>query len=155
MLKLEHEFLYSISIDLGEAIPVGQTPNGVRMIMPVVGGTFKGPKMNGQVLNSGADWALLRPDGSLALDVRCALETSDGASIYSSYGGRIIIPEVIASQFSDPDQVEEIDPSDYYFRITPYYETSSERYAWKNNVVAIGVGKRTRSGVYYDVYEIK
>ena len=154
MLKLEHEFLYSISINLGEAIPVGPTPNGVRMIMPVVGGSFEGPMMSGRVLNSGADWALLRPDGSVALDVRCALETEDGASIYATYGGRIIIPDAVAERFGNPDQVEDVSPADYYFRITPYYETSSERYAWLNNVVAVGVGKRTKAGVYYDVYEI-
>lgn len=155
MLNLEHAFLYSTSIELADAIPVGPTPNGVRMIINVTGGAVEGPLIKGRVLNSGADWAVLRPDGTVAIDVRCAIETDDGAHIYVTYGGRIDVPESLAPRFSDPELVEDIDPSDYYFRITPYFETSSEKYAWLNKVVAVGLGKRTKAGVYYDVFEIK
>ena len=31
---------------------------------------------------------------------------------------------------------EAVPPADYYFRTTPYFETSSEKYAWLNKIVA-------------------
>jgi hypothetical protein len=48
-----------------------------------------------------------------------------------------------------------VDPSEYYFRTTPFFETASEKYAWLNKLVAVGVGRRTRTGVVYSVYAIK
>ena len=32
-------------------------------------------------------------------------------------------------------------PVDYYFRTTPYFETSSQKCAWLNKIVAVGVGQ--------------
>src|SRR5215467_4752093 len=37
---------------------------------------------------------------------------------------------------------ESVDPSSYYFRTTPYFETSSENYAWLNRICAIATGSR-------------
>ena len=50
---------------------------------------------------------------------------------------------------------ETIDPSEYYFRTTPYFETGAERYAWLNKLVTVGVGRRTATGVEYSIYAIK
>jgi hypothetical protein len=58
------------------------------VIVNVAGGKFEGPRISGEVLNSGADWFLLRPDGVGAVDVRVALKTNDGENIYMTYGGR-------------------------------------------------------------------
>ena len=60
-------------------------------------------------------------------------------------------PEVMEKMI----QVErDIDPSEYYFRTTPVFETGSEKYGWLNRIVAVGVGRRTETGVAYTVYEI-
>jgi hypothetical protein len=60
--------------------------------VPVIGGTFSGPKLKGQVLSGGGDWLLFRKDGAAQLDVRSTLRTEDGALIYVSYRGISIIP---------------------------------------------------------------
>jgi hypothetical protein len=58
------------------------------VIVNVAGGKFEGPRISGEVLNSGADWFLLRPDGVGVVDVRVALKTNDGENIYMTCGGR-------------------------------------------------------------------
>ena len=49
---------------------------------------------------------------------------------------------------------EAVDPSEYYFRVAPFFETASEKYGWLNRVLALGVGHRTRSQVGYRVYAV-
>ena len=49
---------------------------------------------------------------------------------------------------------EEIDPSEYYLRNAPFFETASDKYGWLNNIVSVGVGKRVRNMAIYDIYEI-
>ena len=39
-------------------------------------------------------------------------------------------------------QGETVDPSEYYFRVAPVFETGAERYAWLNKILAVGVGER-------------
>ena len=90
-------------------------------------------------------------DGSVQLDVRLTLETDDGALIYMTYRGvRNSTPEV-AERLARGDSV---DPDEYYFRTSPFFETSSEKYAWLNNIVSVAVGERLAAGVKYRVFEI-
>lgn len=51
-------------------------------------------------------------------------------------------------------QGEVVDPSEYYFRTTPVFETGSETYGWLNRIIAVGTGRRTPTGVGYTVYAI-
>ena len=46
------------------------------------------------------------------------------------------------------------DPSRYYLRIAPVFETASAKYAWLNGVLAVGVGERTGFGVRHAIHEI-
>jgi hypothetical protein len=76
MADLKAELLCEVSVDLEVPQNVGATPHGNRQIYGVKGGTFEGPKLKGEVLPGGGDWALLRPDGALELDVRGTMRTS-------------------------------------------------------------------------------
>ena len=77
---------------------LGAVPHGTRVIAPIAGGSFEGPRLRGKVLPGGGDWTLLRSDGVLELDLRITLETDDGALIYmSSFGLRHGPPEVLAA----------------------------------------------------------
>jgi hypothetical protein len=49
---------------------------------------------------------------------------------------------------------ETVDPSEYYFRTAPFFETASAKYAWLNGIVAVATGHRTASGPTYQVYEV-
>ena len=48
--ELKYEFLYEIKATLDSTIDLGNTSLGNRLIHPITGGSFKGPKMKGEVL---------------------------------------------------------------------------------------------------------
>jgi hypothetical protein len=151
MADLKSELLGEVSVDLEEPLNLGATPHGNRQIHYVKGGTFEGPKVKGEVLAGGGDWLLIRPDGAGELDVRATMRTDDGHLIYMYYRGIIHgPPEVIGRVL----QGEAVDPSEYYFRTTPVFETASEKYGWLNRIVAVGVAKLAPNWVGYTVYAI-
>lgn len=152
---LGYELLYDIDFDLESALEVGPTPTGERRIVYITGGTFSGPRLKGRVLPGGGDWLIVRPDGGAMLDVRACLETDDGAIIYTYYSGRLVVPSELLPLWRDRQAAANIDPTGYYFRIAPVYETAAKRYTWLNDIVAVGVGRRTATGVAYCVFEIK
>src|SRR5499425_1844797 len=116
---------------------LGAVPHGTRVIAPIAGGTFEGPRLRGKVLPGGGDWALLRSDGVLELDLRITLETDDGALIYmTSLGLRHGPPDVLAALARG----ESVDPSKYYFRTSVRFETSAQQYTYLNRMLAISSG---------------
>lgn len=104
---------------------MGTTPYGARVIVPITGGTFAGPQLHGTVLPGGGDWALRRADGLTVLDVRVTLRTDDDQLIYMPYRGLYSVSPEIRQRVRQGDTV---DPSAYYVRMTPYFETGSEKY---------------------------
>jgi hypothetical protein len=149
---LHSAFLFEISADLEGAQEIGAPPHGTRRIIYVTGGTMAGPKLQGEVLPGGGDWLVVRPDGAFELDVRATCRTDDGHLIYTYYRGILSARAEIMQRMRQGDR--DIDPSEYYFRTTPVFETGSEKYAWLNRIIAVGVGRRTPTGVAYTVYEI-
>lgn len=144
------EFLYEISMD-AEVHDLGQTPDGHRRVVHVIGGTFEGPRLRGTVLPGGGDWLVERADGSRRLDVRITLRTSDGALIYAHYLGVFHAPPDV---FQRIQSGADVGVSEYYFRVAPMFETSSPKHDWLNRLIAIGIGRRTGMQVGYSVYAI-
>jgi hypothetical protein len=151
MLELKSEFLCEMVGDLDDPQQIGMTPKGIRMLYPIVGGTVKGPKLNGEVLAFGADWLVIRPDGVGELDVRATMRTDDGELICAAYRGILKIDPEIMGRVQNG---EDVDPSQYYFRTTPVLETGSEKYSWLNQIICVGVGKVEPKRVTYKVYQI-
>ena len=151
-LPVRTEFLMQLTAELGDSQAIGDTPLGGRRIVYVTSGEFSGPGLKGSVLPGGGDWVLVRKDGVTQLDVRITLRTDDGALIYVTYRGVSTLSPELRKRILDG---ERIDPSEYYFRTTPYFETATEKYAWLNNLVTVGVGRRTSTGVTYSVYAIR
>ena len=120
-------------------------------IIPVTGGDFEGPRLRGRVLSGGGDWLLLRDDGVLELDLRITLETDDHALIHMTFQGlRHGPPDVIAAL----SRGEVVDPARYYFRTLPRFETSTDRYADLNRIIAVGVGEVRSDGAIHRIDEI-
>ena len=151
MLELKSELLCELVGDLDDPQEIGETPHGVRIIIPVLSGTIKGPKLNGEALPFGADWVLLRPDGTSELDVRITIRTDDGELIYTYYRGIAKVDPEIMERIENG---EDVDPSEYYFRTTPVFETGSEKYSWLNQIICVGVGKIEQKRVRYKIYQI-
>lgn len=130
---------------------LGQVALGTRAVFPIAGGDFEGPRLRGKVLPGGGDWTLLRSDGVLELDLRVTLQTDDAALVYLTFTGvRHGPPEVIA----ELSRGEIVDPAKYYFRTAPRFETSSEKYAFLNQLLAIGVGENRPGGATHTIEEI-
>ncbi len=130
---------------------LGAVPHGTRVIASITSGTFEGPRLRGRVLPGGVDWTLLRSDGVLELDLRIALETDDGALIsMTSFGLRHGPPDVLAALARG----ESVDPSQYYFRTAPRFETSAPQYEFLNRLIAIASGDRRPSGPNYTIDEV-
>ena len=102
-------------------------------------------------VSGGGDSTILRADGVLELDLRITLETDDGALIHMmSFGLRHGPPEVIAAIARG----ESVDPSTYYFRTTPRFETEHPKYAFLNRLLAVSSGDRRAEGPIYTIDEI-
>jgi hypothetical protein len=151
MLPLRLEFLFTLTGTVSAAIEIGATPSGLRRIFPISGGTFEGPKLRGKLLPGGADHMLTRSDRVLLPDVRVTLETDDGHPILMSYSGLRHGPPEVMDRLARGESVQ---PSEYYFRIAPHFETGSEKYGWLNRILAVGTGHRLAAGPVYDVYEV-
>jgi hypothetical protein len=150
--QLRSQLLFTINITLHPIQELGRTPLGERRVVPVSGGTFEGTRLRGAVLpHAGGDWLLMRADGVFQQDVRLTLQTDDGALIYMSYRG---VRHASADVSASLARGEQVNPSRYYLRTAPFFETAAPRYAWLNTIVAIGVGERLPNGVVYTVFEI-
>ncbi len=148
--RLEH--LYDMHVDLEAPQMIGAGPAGNRQVWIVKGGTFNGPKMRGVVLPGGGDWALVRTDGVIQLDVRATVQTDDGALVYAQYSGLIILPPGVAPRIFGG---EDVPLSEYYFYTNPMFQTGDERYAWLNDLLAVGRGKAVPGGVEYRVWAVQ
>ncbi len=145
------ELLYEMHVDLDLPQVIGQTPLGMRQIFYVTGGTFEGPRIRGEVLPGGGDWALIRPDGALQLDVRATIRTDDGALVYAAYYGLIVASQDVWARFL---RSEEVPVADYTFYIAPMFQTGDQRYDWLNRTLAVGKGKVIPRGVEYRVFAL-
>ena len=135
--SLRSEFLMDLELETGGG---GSGSVGTRSIIAVTGGTFQGPKLRGTVMSPGADWPVTAGDGLRILDVRTVLMTDDEQRIYCFYRGVIYTPP--AGQ------------GERYWRITPAFETASEKYAWLNRIAAVGVSYTVPQRVSYRIFQI-
>jgi uncharacterized protein DUF3237 len=133
-LKLEHVF--DVRIDFHERHVFGPVSGGAKQgYVSVKSGVVEGPRLNGKVLDySGADWALVRPDGVVELNAHYMLQADDGTLIYIRNLGYVYGAAPVA-----PGQAA---PRSSYFRCTPYFRAPEGPHDWLNRTVIIGGGER-------------
>ncbi len=143
--------LFVMRLNVRPLLVVGATPGAFRRIGVVPGGSFEGERLSGEVLDGGSDWQTVRTDGATTLNVRLVLKTKDEALISMTYRGiRYGPPDVMARI----EKGEVVDPTSYYFRINPLFETANANYDWLNRVVAVGIGHRRADGPIYSIFEV-
>jgi hypothetical protein len=143
--------LFELRAQVGAPVVGHESARGLRRVVPVLGGTFEGERIRGTILPGGADHQLIRPDGVAELDVRLALRTDDGASLYMTVQGvRTASPEVTARIAAG----EDVDPAQYYFREALRFETGEARLTWMNGRLFVATGERRPTHVGLSVYEV-
>jgi hypothetical protein len=142
--------IYRLEASLGQPLELGDTARGRRRIVPLTGGTFTGPELNGTLVpGAGADWQTVLPEGTALGDVRYTLRTERDDLLYvQSRGVRHGSPEVLARLAHG----EDVDPSEYTFRTSSQIESGAPDLDWLNKGVFIGVGGRQAGGVIYETY---
>lgn len=147
--ELRH--LCDIVAELGAPMELGEGRGGKRRIIPIVGGTVSGERLNGQVLNLGADWQTIFSAGAAELDTRYSMKTDDGALIDIRNFGYRHGPQDVMAKLARSEQV---DPLSYYMRTHPRFETGDPRYSWLNTLICVGTGAREASNVRISVFEV-
>jgi len=114
----ELEFVMQLKVKLGQSYAVGQIAQGHRNIVPITGGTFEGPKIQGEVLSGGADYQMHNMEkGRSDIEAIYCLRTNDGVNIHIRNTG------IIAGK---------------YFYCTPKFEAPIDsKYAWLNNAIYV------------------
>lgn len=150
-LPHKHLFTLRLIVDSAGTAQIGTTPEGRRAIAPVSGGTFEGERLSGKVLPGGADWVHFRADGTMMIDVRLTLQTTDGGLIYLTYQGRFIGAAGAMAQLA---QGKTLELGSYSLVTVAKFECGNEQYAWLNDIVAVGIGEQSGFNPTYTIYEI-
>jgi hypothetical protein len=147
----QFEFLMSLAVDVGEVVSMGAAPLGERRVIGILGGTFEGPEMRGEVLPGGADWQIARKDGVLDLDARYALKEQAGGLIrVVSQGYRHGSSDVLAALARG----EDVDPAKYFFRTIMRFETGAPYLEWLNKTIAVATAERKARQVLLSAYRL-
>jgi len=145
-------FVMTLRVELGAPLEVGRTTHGRRRIIPITGGAFEGPRLRGAVLNGGADWQIVREDGTAELDTRYSLQTDRGETIYLQNGGiRHAAPELLERLLAG----DAVDPALVYFRTVPRFETSATDLQWLTRAIFVGNGERHPDHVVVHVWMVE
>jgi uncharacterized protein DUF3237 len=142
--------VYRLEAAIGPPLDLGETSAGRRRIVPLTGGTFTGPELDGTLVpEAGADWQIVLPDGTALGDIRYTLQTGGGELLYvRSRSVRHGSAEVLARLARG----EEVDPGEYTFRASTEIETAAPGLDWLNKGVFVAVGGRQAAGVVYETY---
>ncbi len=142
--------LYRLEATLAEPLDFGDIAQGHRRIVPLTGGTFTGPQINGKLLPAAsADWQIVLPDGTALGDIRYTLQTDRGDLLYvQSRSVRHGSAEVLARL----RRGEDVDAGEYTFRTSTQIETAAPDLDWLNKGIFISVAGRLPAGVIYETY---
>ncbi|XPP26764.1 MAG: DUF3237 domain-containing protein [Leucobacter sp.] len=145
------EFFARVDVRVGAPVEIGETLDGMRRIIPIIGGTVEGPGIRGTVLEAGADFQLIRSESLTELEAKYAVETEEGERIYiSNFGIRSGDPADIARLIRG----EEVDPSRIYFMSTPRLRSSSPPWRFLDERLFIARGRRFPDLVSLDVFMV-
>jgi hypothetical protein len=135
------EFVFEVRVAVAPPLVVGESSHGLRRIVPILGGSIEGPRLSGEVLQGGADWQYVRPDGVLSLEARYTIRTTNGALIQViNRGLRHGPPEVMERIFRG----EAVAAEEYYFRSVAEFEAPRGPHEWLNKALFVGIAERQR-----------
>jgi hypothetical protein len=143
--------IFTVHADLAAILRFGRTPYGERRVIDIEGGTVSGARLKGRILRGGADWQIIRTDGTADIQARYTIEAENGGHVLGSSEGLRHGPPHVMEKLG---RGENVDPSQYYFRTVMRFETADPAHAWLNNILALARGAREAQSVRLDVYEV-
>jgi hypothetical protein len=149
--SIQLAFAFELRITVDAVAELGQTPKGIRRMIPIAGGTFAGPAIGGVILAGGYDWQTGRSDGVTEVDARYLLRTDDGSLMTIVNQGLRHGPAEVMQRLG---RGEPVDPSAYYFRSIPVFETADPRYEWLTRSIFIATGSRLPNEVLIQVFQV-
>ena len=128
--------VYRLKAVPGAPLDYGNVPAGHRWVVPLVGGTFTGPELNGNLMPGGsASWQIVLPDGTARAEIRYTLQTDRGALVYVRSSG-----------------VGQRNVDEHLFHAATRIETAASYLDWLNKGVFLTVVGRTAVNVLYETY---
>jgi hypothetical protein len=142
----------SVTVEVGEALDLGQTIDGRRRVVPIRGGSVAGNGWSGRVLDAGADFQLYPSADTAYLTATYVIETGDGTRLFvDNKALRAGRPEDLARMVSGGT----VDPSLVYFRCAPRITAAMDSaFAWVNSRLFIGSGVRTPDSVRLEFFAV-
>lgn len=140
-----------IRAEVGPIRELGSTPHGRRRIVPILGGTVSGPRLEGSVVPGGADWQYVHGDGVVELEARYSIRTRDGIEIAVINRGLRRADAEIMDRMS---RGEAVDPALVYCRTVPVFEAPTGPHDWLNRSVFVASAARFPDKVEIRVFEV-
>jgi len=142
------EFVYECEATLSPAVEMGKTVEGQRRIIPITGGTVRGPHIRAELLSGGWDWNLSRNDGAGSVEAAYYMKTDDGVLIR-------IVNKGVGSGGSDGGAADSGER--FYMFTSPTFEAPQGKYDWLNRsvfVATLGARKDARDSVLIRVFRL-
>ncbi len=144
-------YAFAIKAKVGPIQDLGQTARGHRRVIDILGGEVHGPRLSGEILPGGADWQIVRPDGTIEVVARYTIRAASGALIYAQNEGlRVASPEILARM----SRGERVPAGSYHFRTAPKFETAEPSLKWLERATFVGVAARTPDRVAIGFHEV-
>jgi hypothetical protein len=141
---------FTVDAQLGPLEDHGMTRAGHRRVVPIAGGRVVG-LLDAEILPGGADWQVVRPDGTVEIDTRYSARTPAGEYVhFRTSGVRSGPPPVLAALLRG----EDVDPASYYFRVAVYLETSAPRLDFLERSIFVASAVRGADSVAYTAYRV-
>ena len=140
-----------VRCDVGALVSLGPAKYGERRYVPLLGGTVRGPELNGTIVEGGVDWQVNRADGVLDIAAHYVIRADDGGLIEVQSDGLRHGPAAVLERLARGEPVAR---DAYFFRTLVRFTTGAPAWLHLNKVMALAVGQREARAVLLDFYRI-
>lgn len=147
------EYVFEIRATIEPDFHIGRGPDEKLSFTPVSGGSVAGPKLNGEVLSGGGDWAIER-FGTAELEARYMIRADDGAVIDILNRGYFRATEAVIARMEGGEDIPE-DEEGLYFRTAPVFQTDAPQHRWLAETQFVGLARDEGGQVCVRVYALK
>lgn len=133
------EYVFEIRASIAPDLHIGRGPDERLSFTPVSGGSVSGPRLSGEVLAGGGDWAVER-FGTAQLEARYLIRADDGAVIDILNRGYFRASDDVLRRMDAGEDVPEDEPG-LYFRTAPTFQTDAPAHRWLTENQFVGLAR--------------